>query len=184
MILTCLRKVEAKGNYETAKRLRAVIGAVFRYAIANGSAETDPTYALRDAIIRPTVTPRAAITDVKALAKRPNPRAIKAARSYTMQEGAEALGVTVGAVRGWIRAGLPVMKAQRPFLILGDALRQFLEDRRGNGKVKLGTDQLYCLMCKQGQSPLGMIKTAFTTAGLCERYKNPIRTGASWCNRY
>ncbi len=67
MVLRCLRKVEAKGNYETAKRLRAVIGAVFRYAIANGSAETDPTYALRDAIIRPTVTPRAAITDVKAL---------------------------------------------------------------------------------------------------------------------
>ena len=67
MILACLRKVEAKGNYETAKRLRAVIGAVFRYAIANGSAETDPTYALRDAIIRPTVTPRAAITEVKAL---------------------------------------------------------------------------------------------------------------------
>ena len=67
MILTCLRKVEAKGNYETAKRLRAVIGAVFRYAIANGCAETDPTYTLRDAIIRPTVTPRAAITDVKGL---------------------------------------------------------------------------------------------------------------------
>ena len=67
MILACLRKVEAKGNYETAKRLRAVIGAVFRYAIANGSAETDPTYALRDAIIRPTVTPRAAITEVYAL---------------------------------------------------------------------------------------------------------------------
>lgn len=67
MVLRCLRKVEAKGNYETAKRLRAVIGAVFRYAIANGSAETDPTYALRDAIIRPTVTPRAAITDAKAL---------------------------------------------------------------------------------------------------------------------
>ena len=67
MILSCLRKVEAKGNYETAKRLRAVIGGVFRYAIANGSAESDPTYALRDAIIRPTVTPRAAITEVKAL---------------------------------------------------------------------------------------------------------------------
>ena len=67
MILACLRKVEAKGHYETAKRLRAVIGAVFRYAIANGSAETDPTYALRDAIIRPTVTPRAAIIDAKAL---------------------------------------------------------------------------------------------------------------------
>lgn len=67
MILRCLRKVEAKGNYETARRLRAKIGAVFRYAIANGTAETDPTYALRDALIRPTVTPRPAITDPKAL---------------------------------------------------------------------------------------------------------------------
>ena len=38
MILRCLRKVEAKGNYETAKRLRATIGAVFRYAVANGTA--------------------------------------------------------------------------------------------------------------------------------------------------
>lgn len=67
MILTCLRRVEAKGNYETAKRLRAKIGGVFRYAVANGVAETDPTYALRDALIRPTVTPRAAITDPVAL---------------------------------------------------------------------------------------------------------------------
>ena len=67
MVLACLRKVEAKGNYETARRLRSKIGAVFRYAVANGIADTDPTYALRDALIRPTVTPRAAITDPKAL---------------------------------------------------------------------------------------------------------------------
>lgn len=67
MVLACLRKVEAKGNYETARRLRAKIGAVFRYAIATGAGETDPTYALRDALIRPQVTPRAAITDPKAL---------------------------------------------------------------------------------------------------------------------
>lgn len=63
MILDCLRRVEAKGNYESARRLRSKIGAVFRYAVANGVAETDPTYALRDALIVPTVTPRAAILD-------------------------------------------------------------------------------------------------------------------------
>jgi len=59
MVLACLRKVEAKGNYETARRLRAKIGAVFRYAVANGVADTDPTFAL----IRPTVTSRAAIIE-------------------------------------------------------------------------------------------------------------------------
>ncbi len=67
MVLRCLKKIEAKGNYETAKRQRAKIGAVFRYAVANGIADTDPTYALRDALIRPTVTPRAAITEPTAL---------------------------------------------------------------------------------------------------------------------
>jgi len=63
MILMCLRKVEAKGNYETAHRLRARIGSVFRFAIASGIAETDPTYALKDALIRPNRKHRAAITD-------------------------------------------------------------------------------------------------------------------------
>ncbi|WP_305972566.1 MULTISPECIES: integrase arm-type DNA-binding domain-containing protein [unclassified Mameliella] len=65
-ILVVLRKVEAKGNYETAKRLRSKIGGVFRYAVANGAAESDPTYALQDALIRPQATSRAAITDPKA----------------------------------------------------------------------------------------------------------------------
>ncbi|MBB3994745.1 integrase [Sulfitobacter undariae] len=67
MILKTLRKVEAKGNYETAHRLRARIGSIFRYAVASGVAEIDPTYALRDALIRPTRVHRAAITDPKAL---------------------------------------------------------------------------------------------------------------------
>ena len=67
MVLRCLRKVEAKGNYETAHRLRARIGSIFRYAVASGIAEIDPTYALRDALIRPTVKHRAAITAPKDL---------------------------------------------------------------------------------------------------------------------
>ena len=67
IILQCLRKVEAKGNYETARRLRGKFGAVFRYAVANGVTNNDPTYALQGALITPTVTPRAAITDPKAL---------------------------------------------------------------------------------------------------------------------
>jgi len=69
MILKTLRKIEAKGNYETAHRLRARIGSVFRFAVASGIAETDPTFALRDALIRPTRVHRAAIVDPKALGR-------------------------------------------------------------------------------------------------------------------
>jgi len=64
-ILATLRKVESKGNYETAKRLRSTIGQVFRYGIATARAENDPTYGLRGALIAPKVSHMAAITDRK-----------------------------------------------------------------------------------------------------------------------
>ncbi|TGU99557.1 DUF4102 domain-containing protein [Mesorhizobium sp. M00.F.Ca.ET.151.01.1.1] len=65
-ILTSLRRVEVRGRYESARRLRSTIGSVFRYAIATARAEADPTIALRGALISPKVTPRAAVTDPKA----------------------------------------------------------------------------------------------------------------------
>lgn len=68
-ILVPLRRVEAQGNYETARRLRAVIGQVFRYAIATARAENDPTFGLRGAIIAPKVTHQAAVTDWTVFAK-------------------------------------------------------------------------------------------------------------------
>lgn len=62
-ILEPLRKIEDKGNYETARRLRAEIGQVFRYAIATAKTENDPTFGLRGALITPVVSHRAALTD-------------------------------------------------------------------------------------------------------------------------
>lgn len=68
-VLATLKKREAMGHYETVRRLRSTISAVFRYAVASGVAETDPTFALKDALIRPTVKHRAAITDRAKLAE-------------------------------------------------------------------------------------------------------------------
>lgn len=62
-VLAALRTVERKGQLETAKRLRAVVGEVFRFAIATGRATNDPTFALRGALTAPVVRHRAAITD-------------------------------------------------------------------------------------------------------------------------
>jgi integrase len=64
-VLAVLRKVEARGRLETARRLRSTIGQVFRYAIATTRAENDPTIALRGALTSPTVKHRAVITDKK-----------------------------------------------------------------------------------------------------------------------
>lgn len=62
-ILAVLRKVEARGRYETAQRLRSIIGSVFRYAIATGRASSDPTFALRGALTAPRVTHHATIIE-------------------------------------------------------------------------------------------------------------------------
>lgn len=68
-VLDVLRPIEAKGNYETTKRARAVVGQVFRHAIATGRADTDQTLALRGALTAPTVKHRAAVTERDAFAR-------------------------------------------------------------------------------------------------------------------
>jgi integrase len=66
-ILEGLRKIEKRGRHETATRTRSTIGAVFRYAIATGRAERDPSADLRGALITPTVTHRATIVEPNAV---------------------------------------------------------------------------------------------------------------------
>jgi integrase len=66
-LLSLLRKVEARGRYETARRLRSTCGMVFRYAIATGRAERDPSADLRGALTAPKVNHRAAIVDGTAI---------------------------------------------------------------------------------------------------------------------
>ena len=42
MLLAALRKLEAKGNYETAKKCRSFASRVFRYGAATGRCQNDP----------------------------------------------------------------------------------------------------------------------------------------------
>jgi len=49
-VLDLLRKIEAKGSTETLKRVRARIGEIFIYAIANGIATSNPAEGLHKAV--------------------------------------------------------------------------------------------------------------------------------------
>ena len=66
-LLALLRQIEGRGRYETAKRLRSTCGTVFRYAIATGRAERDPSMDLRGALTAPQVNHRATIVDPKSI---------------------------------------------------------------------------------------------------------------------
>jgi integrase len=62
-VLIAVRKIERKGQLESARRTLQLAGAVFRYAVATARLTSDPTRDLRGALIAPTVTHYGAIID-------------------------------------------------------------------------------------------------------------------------
>jgi integrase len=58
-----LKRVEARGTYETARRIRSSCSQVFRYAIVTGRATIDPAAPLVDALKKPEVKHMATILD-------------------------------------------------------------------------------------------------------------------------
>ena len=62
-VLAPLKKIEAKGTFETATRTKELCGAIFRFAMANGMRRDDPTQALKGALTNHRVAHRAAILD-------------------------------------------------------------------------------------------------------------------------
>jgi integrase len=63
VLLDALRKVEVTGKLETAKRAKVKAGQVFRYAVLEGKADSDPTPSLKGALKSPTQKHHAAVTD-------------------------------------------------------------------------------------------------------------------------
>jgi integrase len=62
-ILSVMRRIENRGTLDTAHRVHQDCGQVFRYAVATGRAERDPTADLRGALPTATGGHFAAITD-------------------------------------------------------------------------------------------------------------------------
>lgn len=66
-MLKVLRRIEERGAVETAHRVRNYCGQIFRYAIATGRADRDPSFELRGALATHVKQHRAAITDPKEI---------------------------------------------------------------------------------------------------------------------
>ena len=85
-------------------------------------------------------------------AKRLRIRLVKRHRSYSFDEAARTLGVAKGTVRRWVSAGLPVMTDQRPYLILGADLIDFLE-KRTSRRQKCRLPECFCFRCRAPRMP-------------------------------
>lgn len=77
-VLQCLRLVEGRGAIDSAHRIKHTLGQVFRYAIATGRAEHDPTSGLRGALSKITKQSYPHITDPARLGE-----VLRAIEGYT-----------------------------------------------------------------------------------------------------
>ena len=64
-LLTVLRRIESRGALETAHRIRIICGQIFRYAVATGRSERDPSADLKGALPPVKTINRAAIVEPK-----------------------------------------------------------------------------------------------------------------------
>ena len=65
-VLRVLRVVEAKGNRETARRMRGVLSAVFRLAVIEDVIQVDPSASLKGALLPPETRHQSAVTKPEA----------------------------------------------------------------------------------------------------------------------
>ena len=120
------------------------------------------------------------------MAKRVSARKIKIHNQYTYEQVADALGVSVQTVRLWRLAGLPVLDSQKPHLILGFALKDFLTNRSMKAERRLARDQFLCMACDAPRRAYGAMAdyTPYTATrgrleALCEACQGPCGKFAS-----
>ena len=91
------------------------------------------------------------------MARRVSARRVKTNSQYTYERAADLLGVSVQTVRLWRRSGLYVLDSQKPHLILGFALKDFLSKRSSEPDRRLARDQFLCMACNAPKRASGGI---------------------------
>ena len=109
------------------------------------------------------------------MARRINPSRIKKNLTYSIIEAAEELDKSTATIRNWIKQGLPIQKDQRPYLIFGSDLHDFIIRKRKARRFTLQDGELNCFSCKAGRQPMNGVvvyhpHTATTgrLSGVCE----------------
>lgn len=110
-----------------------------------------------------------------------NTRLIKATWPYEVQEIADLFGVHKNAVLRWLKEGLHADATRRPYLIRGDELIRFLDNRQQSKKQKCAPTEFFCFKCRaprwvyEGIADLTIESpTRFRIKGLCAVCGTPV----------
>jgi excisionase family DNA binding protein len=74
-------------------------------------------------------------------------KGLKSHRNYTVEEIARLIGSSRGTVRRWTKKGLHFVTEQRPRLIRGDDLLEFLAKLKAP-KQRCQLHECYCFKCR------------------------------------
>jgi len=109
-----------------------------------------------------------------AAKRRYNTRLIKATWPYDVQQIADLFGLHKNAVLRWLKEGLQADTTRRPYLIRGDELIRFLDDRQKSKRQKCSFDEFFCFKCRAPRKAYEAIAdltiespTRFRIKGLC-----------------
>lgn len=81
-----------------------------------------------------------------------NHRLVKTHRSYTVEEIAGLFAIHKNTVRTWLKNGLAAIDNNRPTLIHGNDLAEFLKSRRTRNKQTCKPGEFYCVRCRRPRS--------------------------------
>ena len=129
-----------------------------------------------------------------------NGKLFKAKRAYSFAEIAEKLGTHDRTVQRWRKEGLKILEDHaKPFLVMGQDLRDFLKARRRSRKKPLKMGEFYCPRCREPrksrpdrltaqatQRRLGKTYRQVLLRGVCELCGQPLllfssdRKAAEW----
>lgn len=85
---------------------------------------------------------------VKKYKRHFNVRLVKLHLSYSTQEIAELFNTTRNTVNGWYKSGLEKIDNKIPYLVFGENLIVFLNNKHNKRKQKCAENEFYCCKCK------------------------------------
>ena len=112
--------------------------------------------------------------NVKKFRKRFNTRIVRAKQSYSTEEIACLFNIHINTVHAWYKKGLPRIDDQKPSLVFGKDLIDFLNTKNASKKRPCALNELFCCKCQIPRKPQSNIVWMKATnartnlTGLCE----------------
>jgi len=114
-----------------------------------------------------------------------NLRLIKKRESYSFKQITELLKIHIRTVQAWKQEGMPTINNERPFLVMGYDLKEFLSQKIAKHRIKLQAIEFYCTKCRRAVRSKGnqvCLKTSGQSIGKQGFKELVIKGTCEFCN--